>query len=74
MKSQMSLELKCSKADYIIDNSNSLEETKIQVKDLIENLQKITPSTLGIITLYMIVLLICCFLVFSLLWLSKIVL
>ncbi|KAK3592021.1 hypothetical protein CHS0354_031532 [Potamilus streckersoni] len=40
MNSQMSLQEKCRRATYVIDNSNSVEDTRKQVKILYDKLQR----------------------------------
>lgn len=44
MHSQLPLSAKCKKADMIIDNSKSLDETRIQAKQLIEKMQYISAG------------------------------
>lgn len=42
--SQLDLEEKCRRADYIIDNSGTLEETEIQVKLLLERIKTLSSK------------------------------
>jgi dephospho-CoA kinase len=38
MRAQLSLDVKREMADYVIDNSGSLEDTERQVRELVETL------------------------------------
>ena len=42
IKAQMPLHEKRRKADYVIDNSGSIDSTKIQVEDLYKELRRIS--------------------------------